>query len=425
MRDLHNEFLYRKIKKPSKIFAWPVCFAFRIISKKNNAEFFYSEDFLKIKDEQMVYLCQHRSRNDYIYAFAGLKRTDIHILCGYQNVFQRGVYTLLKKLGVIAKMLYQPDVHATKQVLRAVKLGGSIMIFPEGIQSTSGSTHPINPATMKLLAKLKLPVALVTLKGSYFTRTRYSSDVKKGKITVEYSKLFDKEDFNNLSKDELYNKMLNSFQYNEFDDHKENKVAFYGKKPNIHGLDNIIYKCPNCLNEFGFSILGDSMYCRKCGFTVSMDQYYDIKAVKENLPFENIDEWYKWQRSLISKEVREDGFVLSAKVKIGNINTRKLKGNFSLEYHGEGTLTLTNKGLTYCGTDKGENVELFFNPKQVYSLSMSLQYDVDLYYCGVYYNFKFLENEKQVVKWMLAAEEIHNLYDKAWREVSDEVYGKK
>jgi hypothetical protein len=53
---------------------------------------------------------------------------------------------------------------------------------------------------------------------------------------------------------------------------------------------------------------------------------------------------------------------------------------------------------------------------------MSLQYDLDLYYKSSYYNFKLLENEKQVAKWMVAAEEIHNLYDPTWKKVSDEVY---
>jgi hypothetical protein len=53
---------------------------------------------------------------------------------------------------------------------------------------------------------------------------------------------------------------------------------------------------------------------------------------------------------------------------------------------------------------------------------MSLNHDLDLYYKGKYYNFKFLENEKHVAKWMISAEEIHNLYDTAWKEVSDEVY---
>ena len=422
MRDLHTEFVYRKIQKPSKFLAGPVCYAFRSISKQRNVEFSYDDDFLQMKDQQMVVLCQHRSRNDYIYVIAGLGRHDINLLCGYQNIFQPFVYTLFKKLGVIAKMLYQPDVRATIQLMSAAKQGSTLIIFPEGIQSTSGSTHPINPATMKLLAKLKLPVALVSVQGAYFTRTRYSADTKKGKISVRFSKLFDAEDFNRFTSDELYATLLNRFQYNEFTEHAQNKVAFRGKKPNIHGLDNIIYKCPHCSSEYHFVVEGERMRCTDCGFTISMDEYYDIAAVQGELPFANIDVWYKWQRKVLSQEVKDDSFVMSTKVCLRKINTQKLSSNYSLMPIGEGVLTLTNRGLTYSGTQNNAPAELFFQPKQVYSLSMSLDYDLDLYYDGAYYNFKLLENEKQVAKWMLAAEEIHNLYDPEWCRVSHEVY---
>lgn len=422
MKDLHDGFVYRKIKQPSKWIAWPVWLAFRAISKMRNTEFVYDEDYLACQGQQMLYLCQHRSREDYIYTFAGMKRTDVHFLCGYQNIFIKGLYPLLKRLGVISKMLYQPDMHATIQMMHAAKQGGSLVVFPEGIQSTSGSTHPINPATMKLLIKLKLPVALVTLKGSYFTRTRYSADVKKGKITARYSMLFTPEDFKNYTKEELYSKFLRSFQYNEFEEHKGEKISFRGKKPNIYGLDNIIYKCPHCLAEYRFAVEGDQMRCDACGFTVSMDEYYDIHPVEGQLPFENTDLWYKWQRKVLGKEVEDDSFVMSTKVRLSRMSRTRLGWSDSLESLGEGILTLTNKGLTYRGTKEGEEAELFFKPELVFSLTMSLQYDLDLYYEGQYYNFKLLENEKQVAKWMIAAEEIHNLYDRAWSDVSCEVY---
>lgn len=422
MRDLHTEFIHRKLKNPSRVLTAVLRGVFRIICKRRGVKFEYEPDYLKHKDKQVLFLCQHRSRDDYIYVYAGLKRSDIHIMCGYQNVFQKGIYTIFKKVGVIAKMLYQPDVTATKQLLVAKKLGNSLMIFPEGIQSTSGSTHPINPATMKLISKLKLPVVLVTLKGSYFTRTRYSADIKKGKITVNYSMLFQNEDFEKYSSDELYDIMLKKFQYNEFAEHKDEKIAFRGKLPNIHGLDNIIYRCPECHSEYKFKVTGDSMRCEKCGLTVSMDEYYNLGFKDREADFENIDQWYKWQRKMLSKEVRDNNFEMSTRVKLGKINTQKLGPNYSIIYYGEGILTLSNKGLVYCGTQNGESVELNFSPSMVYSLTMSLQYDLDLYYDGKYYNFKLLENEKQVAKWMLAAEEIHNMYDDTWREASEEVY---
>ncbi|MBR3864211.1 MAG: 1-acyl-sn-glycerol-3-phosphate acyltransferase [Clostridia bacterium] len=421
-RNLDTEFKKRKIKKPNKLLAKIVCWAFGKIAKKRNATVIYQDDYLSIKDKQIVYLCQHKSRDDYFYVFSAINRTDVHVLCGYQNIFKKFIYGMMKKLGVIAKYLYQPDIQATKQTFEAVKLGDSIVIFPEGIQSTSGSTHPINPATIKLLKKLKLPVALVTLKGSYFTRTRYSTDVKKGKITVTLSKLFDSEDFVNQTEDQLNKTLLSKFEYDEFEEFSKEKVEFIGKKPNITGLNNIIYKCPHCNNEGCFEIENDTMTCKDCGFKIKMDNYYDIFALNKELPFKNIDEWYKWQRLQIHKQIKDDNFALNAKIQLGVLNTKKLTDNRSLLYVGEGELTLTNKGLTYKGTKNGENVELFFEAKAVYSLTITLLHELDLYYKNDYYNFKLLENQMLMTKWMLAAEEIHNLYDDAWKKVSEEVY---
>lgn len=421
-KDYHKEFKNRKIKKPNAFIAKIVQLAFKIICKKRNVEFVYTDEFLKIKDSQVIYLCQHKSMLDYIYLFAGIKNLNVHVLCGYQNVFQKSVFKLLKSLGVIAKMLYQPDILATTQMMQAVKIGGSLAIFPEGIQSTSGSTHPINPATKKIIKKFALPVVLVTIKGSYFSRTRYSSDVKKGKITVTFDKLFSSEDCKSLSADQLHKGLLERFKYNEFEEFKGEKVAFRGKMPNVYGLDNIIFKCPNCNSEYAFSTENDLFSCSNCNFSIKMDEYYDITAVNGNLPFKNVDEWYKWQRKLISKEILDDNFSLSTKVKIGNVNVKKLDNNYSILYHGEGVLTLTNKGLTYEGDYDGEKVNMFFEAKEMYSLTMSLQYELDLYYKSKYFTFKLLENEKQVTKWMIASEEIHNLYDDTWKTVRNEVY---
>lgn len=421
-KDYHKEFRNRKIKKPNALLARIVHIAFKCISKSRNVEFVYSEEYLKMKNSQAIYLCQHKSSLDYIYLFAGIKNLNIHVLCGYQNVFNKNLFKTLKNLGVIAKMLYQPDVQATMQMFQAIKGGGSVAIFPEGIQSTSGSTHPINPATQSFIKKAMLPVVLVTFKGSYFSRTRYSNDVKKGKITVKFDLLFTKDDCENLSKEQLHSALLEKFKYNEFEEFKDEKVAFRGKKPNVYGLDNIIFKCPNCQSEYCFSTEKDFMTCSHCNFTIKMDEYYDISGVNGVLPFKNIDEWFKWQRKIIAKEVQSDDFCLSTRVKIGKINVKKLDNNYSILFHGEGVLTLTNKGLTYQGEYDGEKVDMFFEPGQVYSLSMSLNYDLDMYYKNDYFNFKLLQDEKQVAKWMICAEEIHNLYDDAWKKVSEEVY---
>ena len=64
----------------------------------------------------------------------------------------------MTQMNAIPKLLYQPDTSCTRKMLKVIKSGGSLALFPEGIQSISGSTHPINPATCKFIKKAGLPV---------------------------------------------------------------------------------------------------------------------------------------------------------------------------------------------------------------------------------------------------------------------------
>ena len=421
-KDYHESFKYRKIKRPNRLIAFTAIKVMKIISKKRGVVFSYSEEFKKYKNKQMVLISWHPSRDDFIYVFSGFGRSDVHAVCGYQNVFQKTTYPLLKRLGVIAKYLYQPDVVSVKQMLSVVKEGRSLYFAPEGMQSTSGSNLPINPATINLLTKLKLPVAIATLHGSYFTKTRYSRDLKKGKISVNFDMLFTESDFENFSKEELEKKLQSAFIYNEYEYNRERKIKFVGEKENIYGLDNIIYKCPKCGKEFDFEINGNTMKCKSCDFAVSMNEYYEISSKNNDVPFSDVDEWFKWQRNEVKKEIENPDFSLTTPVELFTVNTQKLDNNFSQLKLGEGTLLLTVQGLLYQGTKNGENVELFLEAKSVHSLSISLDYEMDIYYKQDYYCFKPTENKQHVVKWMLATEEIHNLYDETWEKARREVY---
>ena len=87
-KDLHIDFKNRKIKKTNKFVGIIVYVVFRAICKSRNVRFEYDDEFKGLKDKQVIVLCQHKSSNDYIYVLGGLNRLDIHILVGYQNVFQ-------------------------------------------------------------------------------------------------------------------------------------------------------------------------------------------------------------------------------------------------------------------------------------------------------------------------------------------------
>ncbi len=421
-KNLQDKFKLRKIKHPNKLLAGVLFAVLGRIAKKRGATYTYDFDVKEVKKKPFILLSTHGSRDDYMYNLYGMRVNNIHIVCGYRNVFQKYVYGIFKSLGVIAKYLYQPDTTAVKQMLQSVKMGDSLFLAPEGIQSTSGSTHPVNPATMNFIKKCKLPVILCKTNGSYLTRTRYSTDVKKGKMNFHYTYLFSPEELENSTNDQLYAKLMEHFKYNEYDYNRERKIAFKGEKPNAYGLEKIIYKCPHCNSEFRISVTGEQVECLDCGYKVKMDEFYLLNPVSKDMIFDDTDKWYKWQRKIVHNEIKSDDFVLTQKVKLSDINPYKLGKNFSSREIGEGVLTLTNKGLHYEGSQLGESVDLFFEAEAVYSLIFDLNGGLALYYKNKFYNFTLLDKPLEAVKWMIASEEIHNLYDDAWKTASEQVY---
>lgn len=421
-KNLRERLLYRKIKKPNPFVARLVILAFQFLAWRRKTAFEYGPGVSEYRNKQIILLSQHCSRDEYIYTIAGFPRTDVHCVIGYQNFFQKYVYYLLLRLGAIAKYLYQSDFIAVRHMLRVVKEGRSLLLFPEGIQSTSGSTHPINPTTVHLLVKCRLPVILCTSHGSYLTRPRYSAKKRIGRMVFSYQLLFRPEDFDRYTEEALYQRLLSAFSYNEFAYNRQARVPFRGKCENIEGLDNIIYKCPHCAKEFGFLIEGKRMHCTGCGYAVEMDAYYDLHPVNIPLYFQDIDEWYRWQRAQVRAEVRQAGFSISCPVRVYDLNLDKLKN--APDEVGTGTLTIRDHEIAFCGLYKKEPAcKLVFDIRKTPSFPFSpADHSVELYYENQYYCFAPLEQPLQVVKWMLAVEEIHNHYDPAWGRVSRDVY---
>lgn len=277
MAKNYKEYLIkRKIKRPSKLIAFVAMPILGKLCKKANATFSYDYDVKQLNKQQVIVVCGHATRLEFVYSLYGLKRKDVNVVCGFQNIYSKGLYRLLCKAGVIAKYLYQPDFGCVKNILSVLRRGGSIVLYPEGIQSTSGSTQPINPATCRLLKKAKVTVLLCKSQGTYLRSSRYSKDVKQGAVQVHYSVLFTPQQLEQSTEKDIYDKLLKEFAYNEYEANRVNRVAFRGKLPNIDGLDNIIYKCPHCQQEFTLSVSGSNMVCSNCQFECTMNDYYDL-----------------------------------------------------------------------------------------------------------------------------------------------------
>ena len=422
-KDFKENLISRKVKKPDPFLASIVMWVLGIINRSYKVKFSYDYDPNSIKKQPTILLSSHASRLEFIYTVYGFKRRDINIVCGHQNILQKGVYHILLKLGVISKYLYQPDLDCVKNMLRVLKRNGAIGLFPEGIQSTSGSTHPINPATAQFIKRSKANIVVCTTKGAYLATNRYSSDRKKGYIGVSYSLLFTPEMLEQLSEQQIYELLLQKISYNDFAFNKTARNKYVGKKTNAYGIDKILYKCPDCRAEHTLCVENDTVVCKNCGLRIRINEYYDLVAVKGNVIPSDIDEWYKWQRRCVAEQIKDDNFKMTLNASLCTIRLDKLKKTpKDRKLLSIGSVSLTNKGLCFEGMLDGQTVNFDFSARAIYSLTFSTKGYLEFYHNNDYFMIIPDRNDQCLIKWTLAAEEIHNLYDEKWKAASVDVY---
>ncbi|MBQ9779510.1 MAG: hypothetical protein IJW00_01060 [Clostridia bacterium] len=422
-KDLKTKLINRKIKKPDPIMMSIGMWVLGIVNRFYGVEFSYDYDPEFIKNQPAILLSSHASRLEFIYTIYGFRRKDVNVVCGFQNILQKGIYHLLIKLGVISKYLYQPDFMCVKNMLKVLRRNGALGLFPEGIQSTSGSTHPINPATAQFIKKSKANIVVCTSQGAYLATNRYSSDRKKGYIGITYRLLFTPEMLDDLTEEQIYQLILQKISYNDFAFNKAARHKYIGKKANAFGIDKILYQCPDCKEEHTLRVQNDTVVCESCGFQVRINEYYDLVDVKGKGCPADIDEWYKWQRGCVANQVKDDDFEMSLSGSLCTIHLDKLrKPPKNRKILSVGTARLTNRGLSFSGILDGESADFEFHAKSVYSLTFSTQGFLEFYYKNDYFMIVPDEKDRCLIKWTLAAEEIHNLYDERWRSACSDVY---
>ena len=422
-KDLKEKLVNRKIKKPNPLLMWIVMCLLGVLNRLYKVKFNYDYDPKSLNGKPTILISSHSSRLEFMYTMYGFKRKDINMVCGYQNILKKGLYRIFLALGVISKYLYQPDIVCVKQMFKVLKRNGAIGLFPEGIQSTSGSTHPINPATAQFIKRSKANVVVATSQGAYLATNRYSTDRKKGPINIRYTLLFTPEMLDTLSEKQIYDLILQRISYNDFAFNKIARHQYVGKKPNAFGIDKILYKCPDCKEEHTLRVEDDTVICEHCGFSVRINEYYDLVCVKGSVCPADIDEWYKWQRSCVAKQVQDENFEMTLRGSLCVLKLDKLrKSPKDRKVLSVGQARLTSRGLFFQGMLDGKSVDFEFDAKLVYSLTFSTKGFLEFYHSNDYFMIVPDDKDLCLIKWTLASEEIHNLYDEKWRLACVDVY---
>ena len=308
------------------------------------------------KNEGCILLYNHTSKMDHFLTTSAFGFTRVSYVISTHFLFKSKIRILLNMVRAIPKEQFKSDIGTIKKIKRAIQCKLPVAIAPVGQITMHGDSLNMDKSIVKLLKMCNVDVYAITLHGSYFAFPKWHIFKRKNPITVNFEKLFSKEDLKQLSEDELYD---NIYQTLDIVDRREVDKYKYNLKPKnlIVGIEDMLYKCPNCLENDKLITKDNVITCSKCGNSLLMNcrGKFESNSINSKI-FDNEADWYNWEKSIIKDSVDNGTLYLE-----GNFDMyHNINKDYNLIKMGFGKVVLTNNELYYIGMFNGENKKIDF-----------------------------------------------------------------
>ena len=397
----------KKLKKPIKpnIFWRSLIKAISAINLKL-VHFKYNKEIQKqiSKKEPSLFLMNHSSFIDLQIAEHILYPRIFNIVCTNDGFV--GKNWLLRQIGCINTPKFIVDPTLVRKLLSQVKNKSSILMYPEASYSFDGTMTPLPYSIIKLVRLLKIDVVTIITNGAYLIQPLYN-ELKKRKVDIsaQVKIIIKKEEIDNLTDEDIYNRINTEFSFDNFRKQQENKVKI-SEPYRAEGLNKVLYKCPHCMAEGEMKTSGSQIKCSNCNVTYELDEYGYLNAIENNTIFNHIPDWYKWEREKVKEELINNTYLLDV-----DCDIYMMIDTYKLYNIGSGHLTHNKEGFTLTN---GKDLNFTLNPLQSYSLYSDFYwYQIaDVICIGDHKKqfYCFPKDKKDVVaKTRLATEELYKL----------------
>ncbi len=362
------------------------------------AKFVFKRKFkrneIKGKKGPFVVIANHQAVFDFANLIGATKTRMSFVVSSsfYNSVSVKGI---MDKIGVIPKQQFQTTLKDIGRMKAVIEHGAPLVIYPAGLMSEDGLSTPIPCATYKFLKWLGADVYAARTSGTYFSTPKWSKIKRRGRTYVDIYKLFSKEELLELDDAVIRERAEEALLFDAYREQEENLVKFkHGD--NIEGLENVLYKCPECGSEFTISVRDKNViFCEKCGFAHKSDRYGFLHNVgKTEDAIRYVSDWSRKIYQSLKAEIEMGLFSeLSTRVKISTIDHEEKKFVES----GDGDIKLTKDHFELKCRVNGESMELVVPTANFASLPFSpgkyfeLQHGDQIFRC-------FPENPKLVMK---------------------------
>lgn len=343
-----------------------------------------------------VVIANHECMLDFVNLISATSRPMSFVISSsfYNTVPVKGI---MDKIGVIPKQQFQTSVSDLKQIKAVVDAGEPVVIYPAGLMCEDGLSTPIPSATYKFLKWLGVDVYVARSSGSYFVMPKWTSGMRPGRTTMDIYKLFTKEELAEADLDAIRQKTDSALYFDAYREQSARPQRYY-RNNDIRGLEQVLYVCPHCHEEYTMVTEGkDLLRCKKCGYAQRSDRMgFFHRESKHGPEMRYVPDWSRWiYRRLRWQIEKGEDVSLQCDAAIHMIDYEKHK----FVPVGQGSLSLSLDGFILDGIIRDEPVSIRVPMGSVPTLPfkpgkyLEVQHGRDIYRC-------VLSNGKLVMKYI-------------------------
>jgi len=406
----------KRMGKPPALIYWILIRLWMLfLNRKLGVEFIYKAKPSQDKNPYVL-VSNHASRVDYLYTAPAALPHRLNYVVGYNEFFRSHLYPIFSLMQVIPKRNFVPDVHTVSEIMRVIKNGGRVCLFPEGMNSISGGSQPCALGSGKLLKKLGVTVYYTKIAGGYMTNTKHCQDTRPGRVQIVVDTLFTPEQLKGISADEIQAKLNKALAHDDYVWNRQARASYDGKGEMAKSLGDLLYLCPKCGGQYTMKGQGSVIRCEACCNSAELNESYDLIPLGEDCVIpETVTDWYALQREKAMEQIKDKNFKFSGKVKLGVLpEYKRLKNLETSIIAGEGLLSISRDGLTYDGSLHGEPFTFTMPTDAVPTFGMCT--DISRFY--TFYKSEFYEfypENNDTMRWFHLTEEMHRANGGKWR----------
>lgn len=256
---------------------------------------------------------------------------------------------------------------AVMEILRRIRKGASVCMFPEGVRTWDGVTCPIAPSTAKMLRSAKCGLITFRMEGGYFTSPMWGgASIRKGKLRGGAVGIYSAQEVAAMTQQQLHEIICRDLAVDACALQKQNPQVYRHRRGAEH-LENLVFLCPHCGKTDTLRSKKDTVRCTECGHSFTYDRLGTLHGTR----WDNIRDLAAWQKQQL-QTLLDQGRGCAAR----QARLRTLQAHVATDV-AQGSVCMLPDGLTCAGEH--------FPMEQIRDLAMHGQRTLVFTAGGLYY----------------------------------------